>query len=98
MEIPVNDNPYDFEEKVDEAIKAVLADPRFMQKNGTSDRLCMNHREADKSLGEVWILNDVAHEVARRFKAKGYFARFGTATTGRHHSLYISKYPTNKDI
>ena len=99
IEIPQNSQTDDFEAKVDKAIRAVLNDKRFdATKNSYSDVLQMNHAIVDKSRGEIKISEKVAEEVARRFKAKGYFAHYCTSIYGRPYTLTITTYPTDNDI
>ncbi len=99
IEIPTNTkvNDNDFDTKVEKAISAVLTDPKF-EKFGFSSRIVMNHARADKDSGDVWVLDNVAYEVAKRFKAKGYFAHYCKSIKGIAYCLEITKYPTNHDI
>ena len=96
-DIPDNDNPRDFDAEVDKAVNAVLTDPEFQTKNGYSRRLCMNHARANEDNGDVWIHDDVAREVARMFKAKGYFVHYNRSIYGIAYRLTVTKYHTNQD-
>ena len=97
IEIPNNTTANDTETQVEKAISAVLTDPRF-EKFGFSDRIKMNHGSATEEWGEVWVRNMVADEIARRFKAKGYYAHYCLSIKGIAYNLTITKYPRNKDI
>lgn len=97
IEIPQNPKPRDFEGKIERAIRAVLSDSRLL-KFGFSDRLCMNHNRAREDWGQVYILQDEALEIARRFKEKGYHAHYCRSMQGRPYCLTITTYATNEDI
>ena len=97
IEIPNNTTANDTETQVEKAISAVLTDPRF-EKLGFSDRIKVNHGSANEEWGEVWVINKIADEIARRFKAKGYYAHYCLSITGTAYSLTITKKPTNHDI
>lgn len=97
IEIPNNTTANDTETKVEKAISAVLTDPRF-EEFGFSDRIKVNHGSATEKWGEVWVRNMIADEIARRFKAKGYYAHYCHSIKGTAYCLTITKYPTNNDI
>lgn len=97
IEIPNNTTANDTEAQVEKAISAVLTDPRF-EKFGFSDRIKVNHGEATEEWGEVWVINKIADEIARRFKDKGYYAHYCKSIYGIAYNMTITKYPTNNDI
>lgn len=88
-EIPANPSPRNFEAEVDKAVAEVL---RNME-TGCVGALSMNH-----GCSHLHVLNDVAAEVAARFKAKGYHAHYCHAVNGTAYALEITTYPTNHDI
>lgn len=97
IEIPNNTTADDSETRLEKAIRAVLTDPRF-EKFGFSDRIKVNHGSATEKWGEVWVINKIADEIARRFKDKGYYAHYCKSIRGIAYNLTITKYSTNDDI
>lgn len=91
-EIPVNPNQRDFKAEVDVAVKEVLKDMERSPEHRCGC-LSLNH-----GLSHFRVMNDVAAEVAARFKAKGYYAHYCHSIQGVVHTLEITTYPTNHDI
>ena len=91
-EIPANPNPRDFEAEVDVAVAEVL---KSMEKSPghRAGALSVNHGQS-----HFHVMNDVAAEVAARFKKKGYHAHYCRAVDGTAYSLEITTYSTNHDI
>lgn len=91
-DIPTNPLRRDFQAEVDEAIQHVLKE--MGSKPGhRSGGLSLNHGQT-----HYRVMNDVAAEVARRFKEKGYHAHYCYSVNGVVHTLEITTYPTNNDI
>lgn len=84
-EIPANPNPRDFEAEVDAAVAEVL---KSMGKSSghRAGALSVNH-----GCSHFHVMNDVAAEVAARFKAKGYHAHYCHAVDGTAHTLEIER-------
>ena len=89
IKIPENPNPRNFEAEVDKAVAEVLKSLG----SGCAGALSMNHGRS-----HFRVMNDVAAEVAARFKAKGYHAHYCRACDGTAYALEITTYPTNHDI
>lgn len=91
-EIPINPRRRNFEEEVDKAVAEVLKS----MGSGHGDRagaLSVNH-----GTSHFHVMNDVAAEVAARFKAKGYHAHYCHSIQGNAYALEITTYPTSNDI
>lgn len=88
-EIPENPSPRNFEAEVDKAVAEVLKS----MGTGCVGALSVNHGES-----HFHVMNDVAAEVAARFKAKGYHAHYCHSVRGVAYALEITTYPTNHDI
>ncbi len=88
-EIPANPNPRNFEAEVDRAVAEVLKSLG----SGRAGALSVNHGES-----HFHVMNDVAAEVAARFKARGYYAHYCHSVRGVAYALEITTYPTNHDI
>lgn len=92
IEIPANPSQRNFEAEVDRAVEEVLKSMRLHPQH-RAGALSVNHGGS-----HFHVLNDVADEVARRFKAKGYHAHYCYSVKGTAHTLEITTYPTNNDI
>lgn len=92
MDIPVNPLQRDFEAEVADAIAHVLSE-MGTKPGHRSGGLSLNHGQS-----HFHVLDDVAAEVARRFKEKGYYAHYCHSVRGVIHTLEITTYPTNNDI
>ena len=88
-EIPANPSPRNFEAEVDKAVAEVLKS----MGSGHVGALSVNHGQS-----HCRVMNDVAAEVAARFKAKGYHAHYCHAVDGTAYALEITTYPTSHDI
>lgn len=90
VNIPENPTPRNFQKEVDKAVEKVLEE---LTASGRAGALSVNH-----GTSHFHVMNDVAHEVAERFKAKGYHAHYCHSVHGVAYSLEITTYPTNTDI
>lgn len=90
IDIPENPTPRNFQKEVDEAVEEVLKGLKSSDRVGA---LSVNH-----GTSHFQVMNDVAHEVAQRFKAKGYHAHYCYSVRGVAYTLEITTYPTNNDI
>ena len=90
IEIPENPMPRDFQQEVDAAVEEVL---KGLNSSGRVGALSVNH-----GTSHFHVMNDVASEVAARFKAKGYHAHYCYSVRGVAYALEITTYPTNHDI
>lgn len=94
MEIPENDVKRDFEGEVESACDEAITDFARHPKADWAEIGC-----TEALYHHVPAFNvDVLVEVARRFKAKGYFAHWAVNQKGRRYGLMVTKHPTNKDI
>lgn len=89
IKIPENPSPRNFEAEVDKAVAEVLKSVG----SGRTGALSVNYGQS-----YFHVMNDVAAEVAARFKAKGYHAHYCRACNGTAYALEITTYPTNHDI
>ena len=90
--IPANPNRRDFEAEVDKAVVEVL------KSMGTGPGHRAGALSVNHGVSHFHVMNDVAAEVAARFKAEGYHAHYCHAVDGTAHALEITTYPTNHDI
>lgn len=93
MNIPQNPIKRDFNSEVEAAVKAVLEDSRFSNPNLGWGTLSVGTGRCSH-----WVMDDVASEVIRRFKAAGYYAHYNRNVYGDRIELVISKEPSNRDI
>lgn len=98
MEIPANPTPRDFNAEVNCAIQEVLKEMGLSSGpiNGRPEQrtgvLSVNHGR-----GHFHVMNDVAAEVAKRFKEKGYYVHYCRSLAGTVYALEITTYPVNHD-
>lgn len=81
--------------KIEKCIQAVMGDTRF-KTHGFSN--CLQFHDAKKELGEIYITEDEAAELVRRFKDRGLFAHYCYYGNRSPLELVITKYPTKNDI
>jgi hypothetical protein len=102
LDIPRNLEYESFENRVVRACNAVVKrmGSEHFKKFGFAQCLFLNHGRASmsKADGDMGITEEVAYEVARRFKEKGYYAHFNRSIMGTPYALTIKTYPTEGDI
>ena len=102
LDIPQNPEYESFESRVVRACNAVVKrmGSEHFKKFGFAQCLFLNHGRQcmNKADGDMGITEEVAYEVARRFKEKGYYAHLNRAITGMPYALTIRTYPADGDI